>query len=34
MRPLFTVENNKLKIKAEDITPDMNFDKLKEKGFI
>lgn len=34
MRPLFTVERNQLKIKARDITSDMNFDKLKEQGFI
>lgn len=25
MRPLFTVENNKLKIRADDIKKDMNF---------
>lgn len=34
MRPLFTVENNRLKIKAKDIVEDMNFDRLKEMGFI
>lgn len=34
MRPLFTVENNKLKMKAHNITEEMNFDKLKELGFI
>jgi hypothetical protein len=34
MRPLFTVERNQLKIKARDIATDMNFDKLKEQGFI
>jgi len=34
MRPLFTVEHNQLKIKARDIASDMNFDKLKEQGFI
>jgi DNA-directed RNA polymerase II subunit RPB2 len=29
MRPLFTVENNRLKMKASDIIEDMSFDKLK-----
>ena len=34
MRPLFTVESNMLKIKAADISKDMDFDKLKELGFV
>ncbi len=34
MRPLFTVENNKLKIRADDIRKDMNFEQLRERGFI
>ena len=34
MRPLFTVENNKLKMKESDVSKKMNFDTLMEQGFI
>ena len=35
MRPLFTVENNKLKIPAEDIeNRSLTFENLKECGYI
>jgi hypothetical protein len=35
MRPLFTVENNKLVIPAEDIeNPNLSFENLKEHGYI
>ena len=34
MRPLFTVDKNKLKIPVEAINSSQTFDKLKESGYI
>jgi DNA-directed RNA polymerase II subunit RPB2 len=34
MRPLFTVENNKLKLKQEDLNENLTFNDMKEKGYI
>lgn len=34
MRPLFTVENNKLKLRPEDLEGEFTFQDLRKKGLI
>lgn len=34
MRPLFTVENNRLKLKPEHLEGEWTFDDLRKKGLI